>query len=40
MNEESISYLLSIFGFINCLISQPEELSERLAIRFELQSNF
>ncbi len=37
-NSNSDSYLAVIVGFINCLISQPEDLRERLFLRTEFKS--
>lgn len=38
-NKNSNSYLYVVVGLINCVISQPEELKDRMAIKFELNSN-
>lgn len=37
-NINTSSYLAVVIGFINCLLNQPEELKERLRLRFELKS--
>jgi hypothetical protein len=37
LNIESGTYLSVILGFINCIISQPEELKERLTIKSQLE---
>lgn len=37
LNKESGTYLSVILGFLNCLVSMPEDLKDRLAIKFELE---
>jgi hypothetical protein len=36
--KNSDSYLAVLVGFINCLLSQPDELKDRLKIRAEFIS--
>ncbi len=38
-DRANVNYLTVLVGFINCLLSQPETLRERLNVRFELISN-
>ena len=40
MNKENVGYLTVVYGFLNCLLSQPEDLKVRLTIRFELQGKY
>ena len=39
-DEASVGYLTVLVGFINCLLSQPETLRERLNARFEFISKW
>jgi hypothetical protein len=32
-------YLAVVLGFINCLLSQPEDIKDRLKLRFEFKCN-